>query len=158
TVDRGSYRQAIELARMKDIPFATHLAENAEEREFLLEHAGMFRQVWEKLGLWDENVVTHRGSPIEFADAVGLLQYPKSLLAHVNYCDDTEMEMLAEGNASVVYCPRTHAYFGHPPHHWREMLAGGINVAVGTDSCASSPDLNLVDELRLLRKIAPEID
>jgi 5-methylthioadenosine/S-adenosylhomocysteine deaminase len=37
------------------------------------------------------------------------------------------------------------------------MLQRGINVAIGTDSCASSPDLNLVDDLRLLRKIAPDI-
>jgi cytosine/adenosine deaminase-related metal-dependent hydrolase len=37
------------------------------------------------------------------------------------------------------------------------MLAAGINVAVGTDSCASSPDLNLVDDLRLLHAIEPEL-
>jgi cytosine/adenosine deaminase-related metal-dependent hydrolase len=37
------------------------------------------------------------------------------------------------------------------------MLRRGINVAVGTDSCASSPDLNLVDELRLLHRLAPEM-
>ena len=33
----------------------------------------------------------------------------------------------------------------------------GINVAVGTDSCASSPDLNIMDDLRLLHRLAPEI-
>jgi len=85
-----------------------------------------------------------------------LLDYP-TLLAHVNYCDDEELSILASGKASVVYCPRTHEYFGHQPHRWREMLAREINVAVGTDSCASSPDLNIVDELRLLHKIAPEV-
>ena len=37
------------------------------------------------------------------------------------------------------------------------MLAAGINVAVGTDSCASSPDLNLVDDLRLIHEIAPDV-
>jgi cytosine/adenosine deaminase-related metal-dependent hydrolase len=37
------------------------------------------------------------------------------------------------------------------------MLKAGINVAVGTDSCASSPNLNLLDDLRLLHHIAPEI-
>src|SRR5205085_1840563 len=54
--------------------------------------------------------------------------------------------------------PRTHAYFGHPPHRWREMLAAGINVALGTDSTASSPDLNLLDDLRLLHQIAPDVN
>ena len=37
------------------------------------------------------------------------------------------------------------------------MLARGINVAVGTDSCASSPDLNLVEDLRFLHRIAPDV-
>ena len=37
------------------------------------------------------------------------------------------------------------------------MLARGINVAVGTDSCASSPDLNLLEEIRQIRRIAPDV-
>jgi 5-methylthioadenosine/S-adenosylhomocysteine deaminase len=37
------------------------------------------------------------------------------------------------------------------------MLDCGINVAVGTDSCASSPDLNLVDDLRLLHRLDSDI-
>ena len=60
-------------------------------------------------------------------------------------------------DAGVVWCPRTHAYFGHAPHRWRDMLARGINVCVGTDSRASSPDLNLVDDLRLMHRQAPEV-
>ncbi len=36
------------------------------------------------------------------------------------------------------------------------MLGRNINVALGTDSCASSSDLNLLDDLRLVRKISPE--
>ena len=81
----------------------------------------------------------------------------RALLAHVNYCDDVELDMLARGRASVVWCPRTHRYFDHPPHRWREMLARGINVAVATDSCASSPDLNILNDLRLIRSIAQDV-
>ncbi len=33
----------------------------------------------------------------------------------------------------------------------------GINVAVGTDSRGSSPDLNLAEDLRLLHRLAPEV-
>ncbi|HWP39831.1 MAG TPA: amidohydrolase family protein, partial [Tepidisphaeraceae bacterium] len=78
-------------------------------------------------------------------------------LAHVNYCEQSDLELLSRGQASVVYCPRTHRYFGHPPHRWREMLACGINLAVGTDSCASSADLNIVQDLRLLHQMAPDM-
>jgi cytosine/adenosine deaminase-related metal-dependent hydrolase len=156
TVDLPGFVQCLRLAREQNLPLATHLAENDQESDFLTNHSGIFREIWNKLGLWQDDVTTYRGPPIQFAKSIGLLDYP-TLLAHVNYCDDEEMNLLANGRASVVYCPRTHAYFGHPPHRWREMLARGINVAVGTDSCASSPDLNLVDDLRLLRRIAPEV-
>ena len=156
TVDLPGYLQCVEVARRMNLPLATHLAETTGERDFLQHHAGEFRRTWETLGEWADGVETFRaGGPIDFANEIGLLDYP-TLLAHVNYCDDREMELLARGRASVVYCPRTHRYFNHPPHRWREMLSRGINVAVGTDSCASSPDLNLVDDLRLMHEIAPE--
>ena len=89
-------------------------------------------------------------------EEIGLLDYP-AVLAHVNYVDDEEMSILARGRASVVYCPRTHAYFGRPAHRFREMMGRGINVAVGTDSTASSPDLNLVDDLRVVHRLVPEM-
>jgi cytosine/adenosine deaminase-related metal-dependent hydrolase len=157
TVEREGYERCLEFAQRDDRPLATHLAENPEEAEFLAGGTGEFRRLWEVgVNAWDDRVPRFKGGPIRFARAIGLLTHP-TLLAHVNYCDDDELALLAGGRASVVYCPRTHAYFGHPPHRWRDMLAAGINVAVGTDSCASSPDLNLVDDLRLLRKIAPDM-
>jgi cytosine/adenosine deaminase-related metal-dependent hydrolase len=156
TVDVPGYRRCLEIARQSNLPLATHLAEIPAEQEFMTSHSGDIRRIYDILGEWSDGVATFKGSPIEFARSIGLLDYP-TLLAHVNYCDDIEMEMLADGRASVVYCPRTHAYFGHPPHRWREMLARGINVAVGTDSCASSPDLNILDDVRLLRKLAPHV-
>lgn len=156
TVDRAGYEKCLATAKDLEIPLATHLAESPHEREFLEHHTGPFRELWERLGSWDDSVETFRGSPIEFAHAIGMLDYPTSL-AHVNYCDNDELALLSRGRASVVYCPRTHKYFDHPPHRWREMLAAGVNVGIGTDSCASSPDLNLLDDMRLLHKIAPEV-
>jgi cytosine/adenosine deaminase-related metal-dependent hydrolase len=155
-VELDGYLRCVEVARLGGLPLATHLAETPHEETFLDNHSGPFRGLWQTLQAWDEDVPTFRGGPVRFAQAVGLLDYP-TLLAHVNYCDDDELRLLAAGKASVVYCPRTHAYFGHPPHRWRDMLRMGINVAIGTDSCASSPDLNLVEELRLLRRIAPQV-
>jgi cytosine/adenosine deaminase-related metal-dependent hydrolase len=53
---------------------------------------------------------------------------------------------------SVVYCPRTHAYFGHDPYPLPSLLAAGVTVALGTDSRASSPDLNFWAELRYMHR------
>jgi aminodeoxyfutalosine deaminase len=157
SIERSGYESCLAAARASSLPLTTHLAETREEAEFLADHTGPFRELWDLLGAWDSDVPRFTGGPVRFAKAAGLLDYP-TLLAHMNYCDDDELNLLANSPASVVYCPRTHAYFGHPPHRWRDMLARGINVAIGTDSCASSPDLNLVDDLRLLHRIAPDME
>src|SRR5262249_37047928 len=57
---------------------------------------------------------------------------------------------------SVVYCPRTHAYFGHPPHPFPQLLARGVRVALGTDSLASNPDLDVLAEARFLHRLYPD--
>jgi cytosine/adenosine deaminase-related metal-dependent hydrolase len=157
TVEPAGYARCLAFCRAHNRPLATHLAETPDEAHFLAEQSGPFRDLWEiVVNAWDDQVPRYEGGPIRFAAESGLLDYP-TLLAHVNYCDDDELAILARGQASVVYCPRTHQYFGHPSHRWREMLTRGINVAVGTDSCASSPDLNLVDDLRLLHRVVPEV-
>ncbi|HEX4794612.1 MAG TPA: amidohydrolase family protein [Humisphaera sp.] len=156
SVEAEGFRRCLQVAREGSLPLTTHLAESLDEARFLSDHSGPFRDLWNALGAWDENVPRFDGGAIRFAKSLGLLDYP-TLLAHVNYCDDGELALLAAGRASVVYCPRTHAYFGHPPHRWRDMLAAGINVAVGTDSTASAPDLNVVDDLRLLHRLAPHV-
>lgn len=155
TVDLPGYKQCVAWAIDRRLPLATHLAESPDEQDFLYAHRGPFREMWDSLGQWSDDIETFPGSPIAMAKAIGLLDQ-RAVLAHVNYCNDDELATLARGNASVIYCPRTHRYFGHPPHRLRDMLARGINVAVGTDSCASSPDLNIVDDLRLLHEIAPD--
>jgi cytosine/adenosine deaminase-related metal-dependent hydrolase len=155
SVEPDGYRRCLQTARDRRLPLATHLAETKDEATFLASHAGPLRELWDQWLTWDDSVPKFIGGPIRLARDLGLLDYP-TLLAHVNYCDDEELDILAAGKASVVYCPRTHEFFGHPPHRWREMRRRGINVAVGTDSCASSPDLNLVEELRLLHRLTPE--
>ncbi len=156
TVEPEAYKRCLEVAQQQNLPLATHLAETPDEATFLADHTGPFRDLWNAINLWDAPPTKNPGGPIRLAQSLGLLNYP-TLLAHVNYCDDEELRLLAKGKASVVYCPRTHQYFGHRPHRWRDMLAAGINVAVGTDSCASSPNLNLVDDLRLLHNLAPDM-
>jgi cytosine/adenosine deaminase-related metal-dependent hydrolase len=58
---------------------------------------------------------------------------------------------------SVVYCPRTHTAFGHPPHPFRQFLARGVRVALGTDSLASNPDLSVLAEARFVHRQHPDL-
>jgi cytosine/adenosine deaminase-related metal-dependent hydrolase len=158
SLELRGYARCLDEARRRHMPLTTHLAEAPDEASFLNDHSGPFRQkFWNAIGAWSDDVSRAPGGPIRAMANLGLLDYP-TLLAHVNYADDDELNILARGKASVVYCPRTHAYFRHPPHRFAEMLARGINVALGTDSTASSPDLNLMDDLRLIHRQYPDLD
>lgn len=156
TVDEQGYRAALATAQRQGWPIATHLAESPEEAVFVSDAVGPFRDLWERLGQWSPEVAVGTGeSPVHLASRIGLLGRPEVLLAHVNYVGDTDLALLSEGKASVVYCPQTHAWFGHPPHRMAEMLDRGINVCLGTDSRASSATLNLLDDLAIVRKNHP---
>ncbi len=46
------------------------------------------------------------------------------------------------------YYQRTHAAFGHSPYPLRAYLDRGFRIALGTDSLASNPDLDVLAEAR----------
>lgn len=150
STDQTVYREAIAFARKDGRLISTHLAETREEEQFLHNGTGGFRELLEHFGLWDGSFTPPGCSPVRYADRIGLLECDP-LLAHVNYATDEDLDLLASSGASVVYCPRSHRFFGHESHRYRDMMARGINVCVGTDSLASNDSLSVLDELRFLR-------
>jgi cytosine/adenosine deaminase-related metal-dependent hydrolase len=156
SVEPGAFAACLAWAHEHHRPVTTHLAESADEAAFLAEHAGEFRRLWTALGDWRDDVPRFSGGPIRLAEDLGLLG-PRTLLAHVNYVDDAELDLLASRAAAVVWCPRTHAYFGHRPHRFREMLERGMVLCLGTDSRASAPDLNLLAEARAVHELHPDL-
>lgn len=150
------YREAIAFCRERGLPVCTHLAETREETEFLARGTGPFRTLLEHRGLWDGSFVPPGCSPAEYAETLGLLAC-RPLLAHVNYVSESDIDLLARRQCSVVYCPRTHRFFEHAPHAYGRMLARALNVCVGTDSLASAPSLSILEELRFLRQIDADL-
>lgn len=149
SVSPMAYEQAIRLAEHKRIPVATHLAETREELEFLSHQTGPFREMLEQFGLWRPGILHEPRTPQDYLRP--LANVPSGLIVHGNYLEEASIDFLAtQPHLSVVYCPRTHAYFGHAPHPWRKLLARGINVTLGTDSRASNPDLSIWNELKFL--------
>ena len=137
TVDEPGLRACVAAAEQARRSICIHRAETREETDFTTSHTGSFRALWDRLGTWSDDAPLPGCAPIELAERTGLLR-AGALLAHVNYCTDAELDLLAHRAAAVVFCPRTHAYFDHPPHRWREMLARGINVCVGTPHLPTS--------------------
>jgi cytosine/adenosine deaminase-related metal-dependent hydrolase len=150
------FNQLVRLAQEFKAPLAVHLAETRAELELLDLGTGEFVDFLRGLGVW---------LPTDFPGGMRIPDYLRSLatlahplVIHGNYLSVFEIDFLARCETiSVVYCPRTHAFFGHTPHPWRQLLARGVNVALGTDSRASNPDLSLWNELLYLCRQYPDV-
>ncbi|MGB7343176.1 MAG: amidohydrolase family protein [Pirellulaceae bacterium] len=147
-------RQAIEACVKRSAaigrPLAMHVAESPAERELLCGGTGPFADSLRSIGVWQDGVFPWGDDPI-----VGLIKTlsdaPQVLLVHCNDLRKSEIDAVAmHSNLTVVYCPRTHAFFGYDRHPVAEMLRAGIPIAIGTDSRASNPDLNLWSEVQYL--------
>lgn len=140
------------------LPLAIHLAESIEERRFVEHGDGPLRDSFAALGLPGLEQYPLAISIQEIIDRVAAA--PRGLLVHGNYLSDSEIACVARHRQrlSVVYCPRTHAFFNHAPHGVAQLQQAGICVALGTDSRASNPDLNLWNEVRHLLLHRQDLD
>ncbi len=146
------YRAAFESG----VPVATHLAETPAEIEFTGSGTGPLKDMLKRFGVWDESIVASGLHPVDL-----LLSHAgegRCAAAHLNYIDEDHLQPLAQSSIIPVYCPRASRYFGHgkagsAPHRYRDMLAAGIDVALGTDSivCLDTPDrISVLDDMRHL--------
>jgi cytosine/adenosine deaminase-related metal-dependent hydrolase len=134
----------------RDRPVTVHLAESREEMELLLARTGPFVPFLQELGVWDpEGLAEGPDHVLRLSSGANPV-----LFAHCNYL---WANIFFPPNGTVVYCPRTHAAFGHPPHSFRDFLARGVRVALGTDSLASNPDLDLLAEARFIARQYPDV-
>jgi cytosine/adenosine deaminase-related metal-dependent hydrolase len=139
------------------VPLTFHLAETREELQLLLDGTGPLVDSLRALGFWSDGAIPKGARPLDYLRM--LEPAHRSLLAHGNYFTDEEIAYLAENaeRMAVVYCPRTHAFFAHEPHPLPKLLAAGAAVAIGTDGRCSNPDLNLLDDLRLIARRQPQL-
>ncbi len=140
--------EAVELARRRRAPVAMHLAESPEEIEWLATGGGPLRAFLEEIGAWDATARRPDARPMD--DLRLLARAPRALVVHGAYLNAEEIAFLAANSnrMSVVYCPRSSAWFGHRAYPLEKLLAAGVRVALGTDGRGSSPNLNMLDEMR----------
>jgi cytosine/adenosine deaminase-related metal-dependent hydrolase len=138
------------LGQMRRLPLAIHFAESAAELELLRERAGAMVPFLTDLGVYDVAGLTRT-----LSELIELFtNYPEALFVHGNYLLS---ECQARSRMHVVYCPRTHRAFGHTSYPLAEYLRSGACVALGTDSLASNPDLNLFKEAQFVRRHHPQV-
>ncbi|HIQ00238.1 TPA: amidohydrolase [Candidatus Bipolaricaulota bacterium] len=121
------WRQAAQLARELKIPIHTHLAETAEEVERF--------------------TAQHGKSPALWLEGLGVFAVPV-LAAHCVHLSEKDMEILAAHGVTAVHCPSSNAKLACGIAPVAELLAAGVNVALGTDGAGSAGDLDMLEEMR----------
>jgi len=129
------YRWALSLG----IPIGTHLAESANENEWLEHGAGPLAPSADVLVR-----PTGRRSVATLADVL----CPELLCAHCVEVDGGEIALLADRDVPVVHCPRSNAVLGCGTAPLAELRAAGLRIGLGTDSPASTPSIDPWAELR----------
>jgi 5-methylthioadenosine/S-adenosylhomocysteine deaminase len=135
SVSADVYRASYSLGR----PVATHVAESDDETEFMLHGGGPIAAVSE--------IDPPGSTAVRHLAEHGLLE-PRVVAAHCVKVDEEEIELLAEHDVAVAHCPRSNALLGCGVAPLRALLDAGLRVGLGTDSPASTPSLDMWEEMR----------
>ncbi len=148
----------IELSVRRQIPLAMHLAETREEILWMEECKGPIKDLLMDFGIDDPVTALQCTRPLDYLEMLAVAS--RVLIIHGNYLSRDEIGLLSDHaeTMSAVYCPRTHEYFGHDRYPLERMLRAGVTVCLGTDSRASSPDLDLLAEIRHVARHYPELN
>jgi len=142
------------------LPLSVHLAESRAEMEFF---AGRGREglrmdtFLQSRGLFKDGLDLRADSPLQHLMALGAVD-GQTLLVHGVQLAKKDLATLAAAGASLCLCPRSNLGLTGAVADAPAALAAGVNLALGTDSLASSPDLSLWAEMRLLLERYPELD
>ncbi|MBI3846822.1 MAG: amidohydrolase family protein [Planctomycetes bacterium] len=147
SVSRELFRTAAAVAAARRLPLAVHVSETREEVEFVKTGRGPFRELLEDLGAPVDRFVPPRCTPVRYLHELGVLG-PSTLLVHANYLDDDDVTLVRAAGSAVVFCPRSHRFFGHRDHPFARLRRAGVTVALGTDSLASNDSLDVLAEMR----------
>ncbi|WP_189060610.1 amidohydrolase family protein [Longimycelium tulufanense] len=154
TVGTEVFRALAKLSRARGLRMHPHLAESADEVRYVRDGAGPLADIARTSGCSFElsGVGTQRTptAQMAFLEALGADTH----VAHGVHCDAADRALLREYGASVALCARSNATLGVGDPPVAAYLAEGSPIAIGTDSLASSPSLDLLEEARALRDLA----
>jgi 5-methylthioadenosine/S-adenosylhomocysteine deaminase len=88
-------------------------------------------------------------SPVRYVLQWDLFKLPGVLAVHCVQVDDADIEVLAEHDVAIAYCPRCNAKLGMGTAPLQKFLERGLRVGIGTDSPASNNTVDEFDEMRI---------
>ena len=127
TVNDANFERIRMLADQLDVPVHLHLHETAQE----------VQQSQDK----------HGQRPIARLDRLGLFN-DRLIAVHMTQLTDAEMHLCVERGVSVVHCPESNLKLASGFCPACALERAGVNLAIGTDGCASNNDLDMVGETR----------
>ena len=154
TVSAALGKALLGEARRRDLPVTMHLAESAEELEYVTSGSGAFRDLLASLGAWPRD----RPAPVIPPSAwiSRLARCRRGSVVHGTFLGETPdtsaINRLSRhrNRLALVVCPRTTRLLSGRLPPLERFVAAGIRVALGTDSRASNPDLSVLAEAREL--------
>jgi cytosine/adenosine deaminase-related metal-dependent hydrolase len=122
-----------------------HLAETADEVEFIKSGSGRMADLLNyRVPSWEFKAAG--GSPVEYVDSLGLLD-DKTLCVHCVQVDDRDIRIIKSRGSAVAVCLRSNLELTGTAPPVRKFLEAGVKILIGTDSRASSPDIDMFAEL-----------
>jgi cytosine/adenosine deaminase-related metal-dependent hydrolase len=122
------YREMSDFARQRNMGITMHLAEVEADKIFLKEKYGL--------------------SPVYYAESVGLLG-PKTVLVHMVWLTREDIDKLAATGTHVSHNPSSNSKLASGVCKVPQMLASGVNVALGCDGGPSNNDYDMIREMKL---------
>jgi 5-methylthioadenosine/S-adenosylhomocysteine deaminase len=112
----------------------------------------------ESRGQVESSVARYGVTPVAHAASLGLLDLPQpTLVAHCNVLTEDDVNLLAEKGTWVAHTPKTYQKLAMDMPPVAQMLAHGVNLALGTDGPASNSDLNLLEVMRITGLVQKDI-
>ncbi|HWU70929.1 MAG TPA: amidohydrolase family protein, partial [Pseudoxanthomonas sp.] len=136
TVNDANFERVRMLADQLDIPVHLHLHETAQEVQQSLEKYGQ--------------------RPIARLDRLGLVN-DRLIAVHMTQLTEAEIRLVAERGVSVVHCPESNLKLASGFCPACALQRAGVNLAIGTDGCASNNDLDMFGETRTAAFLAKAV-
>ena len=120
---------AAEFARERGLKLHIHLSETEKEvQDCMEEHGGM--------------------SPVEYLDSLGVLG-PDVIAAHTLWLSDKDVEILGKRGVTCVHNVNSNLKLASGYRfRYNELRDAGANVCLGTDGCASSNNLDMLETMK----------
>ena len=136
TVSDASFERIRMYSDQLDIPVHVHVHETAFEVE----------DAFQK----------HGERPLSRLRRLGLLN--RNLIAvHMTQLNESEIAFCAEAGISVAHCPESNLKLASGFAPIEKLRKSGINIAIGTDGCASNNDLDMLGEMRTAALLAKAV-